>query len=54
MQCKESHKWKQNKLTNKHTEENWGDPGQHPGKSTDVHQERHEKQTCLDEYQFPG
>ena len=26
---------------------------EHPDKLTDVHQERHEKQTFLDEYQFP-
>lgn len=42
------------KQRNKHTEENWRDNGQHSGKSIDVHQGRHEKETCLDEYQFPG
>lgn len=38
----------------KNTEENWRDPEQHPYKSSNVHQETHEKQTFLDEYQFPG
>lgn len=37
----------------KNTEENWERP-EHPNKFTDVHQERHEKQTFLDGYQFPG
>lgn len=39
---------------NTQKEGDWKDPEQQPDKSPDVHQRRHEKQTFLDEYQFPG